>query len=217
MKSFAWIVAGLIAGLLGAAIWGAVTYFSGWEIGWIAWLIGGLVGIAVASTANEEIGFATGFGAACIATASICGGKYAVTKLTFDDYWEQEVAASIPTDIDEEMLVSWLAKQLSDEREAAGETLEWPDYDPDDPDVSLAETYPSEIWADAKARWDNADETYKARHREYVQAERDNSIRQFKADVVEQGFMESFTLWDLLWFGLAIATAWQIGSGSSSD
>ena len=97
------------------------------------------------------------------------------------------------------------------------ETVEWPDYDEDDEDLTLRETYPQEIWDDAQARWDNADDNYRAQHREYVEAKVETMMAELKSIVVEQGFLQSFTLWDLLWLGLAVASAWRIGTGTGGD
>ena len=219
MKSFAWLISGLVAGVIGACVWAAIVYYSGFEIGWIAWGMGVLVGVAVAAGAKGDLGASTGIGAACIAAASVLGGKYAVTQLMVNDYWNGEGAADIGemSMVDEEYLVSEIADQLIEQREAAGETVEWPDYDEDDEDLTLRETYPQEIWDDAQARWDNADDNYRAQHREYVEAKVETMMAELKSIVVEQGFLQSFTLWDLLWLGLAVASAWRIGTGTGGD
>jgi hypothetical protein len=41
------LIAGVIAMLIGAIVWGAITYFTGYQIGWIAIGIGFLVGVAI--------------------------------------------------------------------------------------------------------------------------------------------------------------------------
>jgi hypothetical protein len=41
------LVAGVIAMLLGAVVWGAITYFTEYQIGWIAIGVGFLVGVAI--------------------------------------------------------------------------------------------------------------------------------------------------------------------------
>lgn len=219
MKSFSWIIAGLVAGAVGAAVWAAVVYYSGWEIGWIAWGMGVLVGIAVAAGARGEVGASTGVGAGCIAAASVLGGKLVVTQLVVNDYMESADASEIEEmlAVTDERLVAVLANQLVDEREAAGELVSWPEYDEEDPDVPLAETYPAEIWADAQARWDNADESYRAQHRAYVEALTDQARDAVRGYIVERGFLESFTAWDLLWLGLAVLSAWRIGSGGGGE
>jgi hypothetical protein len=46
---------GAVAGLIGAAIWAAIGYFSGLEIGWIAWGIGMLVGALTVGSASPHL------------------------------------------------------------------------------------------------------------------------------------------------------------------
>ena len=56
MKAMSWIFAGMIGGLIGAAIWAGTVYFSGWEIGIVAWIIGVFAGIGVRSAAGRVTG-----------------------------------------------------------------------------------------------------------------------------------------------------------------
>ena len=44
---FMGLIGGVLAMLVGAVAWGAITYFSGYQIGWIAIGIGFLVGVAI--------------------------------------------------------------------------------------------------------------------------------------------------------------------------
>ncbi|MGB6854942.1 MAG: hypothetical protein WBG49_20340 [Thermoanaerobaculia bacterium] len=44
MKPIAWLVGGLAGGLIGAAAWMVVVYFTDYELGVIAWGIGVLAG-----------------------------------------------------------------------------------------------------------------------------------------------------------------------------
>lgn len=53
-------IGGIIAGLIGAAIWTAIGYFLEAEVGYVAWGIGFHVGIGVAIGADEERGAGTG-------------------------------------------------------------------------------------------------------------------------------------------------------------
>ena len=62
------LVGGVVGGLIGAAAWAAVTYFSGWEIGLIAWGIGGLVGLGV------HLGTRRRGGIAAASPSTICSG-----------------------------------------------------------------------------------------------------------------------------------------------
>lgn len=66
---------GSIAGLIGAAIWGGITYLTHREVGFVAWAIGGLVGISVCVAAQEMDEFIAGVLAGTISIFSILAGK----------------------------------------------------------------------------------------------------------------------------------------------
>jgi hypothetical protein len=77
MNAFKWVASGAIGGLVGALIWGAITYFTHTEIGWIAWGIGLLVGLCIRFTAGEEDeGVAPGVVAIGLSAGAILLGKY---------------------------------------------------------------------------------------------------------------------------------------------
>ena len=44
MNRFGALAGGVVAGSIGALIWAAIAYFTGYEVGWVAWGVGGLVG-----------------------------------------------------------------------------------------------------------------------------------------------------------------------------
>jgi hypothetical protein len=67
------LAAGAAAALAGAVLWAAIAYFTGYEIGYIAWAVGGLVGFAVAKTGGR--GPACAVAAAVITVLGIFGGK----------------------------------------------------------------------------------------------------------------------------------------------
>ena len=77
-----WVLAGSIGGLVGAAIWAAISYAVNAEVGYVAWGIGGIVGIAVRFVAGErEEGIGPGVTAAVIAILAVLGGKYAAVHM----------------------------------------------------------------------------------------------------------------------------------------
>ena len=86
-----WVVGGTIGGTLGAAIWVGVGYFTGFEVGWIAWGVGVLTGMGVAAvaSANGEADAASGITAAVISILAVLAGKYAVVHLVVDQLLKQ--------------------------------------------------------------------------------------------------------------------------------
>jgi len=84
---FGWVIGGTI----GAAIWVAVGYFSGFEVGWIAWGVGVLsgMGVAAVASANGEADSSSGITAAVISILAVLAGKYAVVHLVIDQAMKQ--------------------------------------------------------------------------------------------------------------------------------
>ena len=87
MKVAKWVLFGVVAGSVGAAIWAWVSLTTNREIGWIAWGIGGLVGLAVRLASHEEEGdgFLPGLVALIIAILAIVAGKYAAVHLSVEE------------------------------------------------------------------------------------------------------------------------------------
>lgn len=88
---FGWVIGGTIGGTIGAAIWVAVGYFSGFEVGWIAWGVGVLsgMGVAAVASANGEADSSSGITAAVISILAVLAGKYAVVHLVIDQAMQQ--------------------------------------------------------------------------------------------------------------------------------
>lgn len=207
-----WIVSALIGAIMGAAIWAGITYFTNYEIGWIAWGIGLLVGIAVRMGAENEAGFGPGAVAAIFAVASILAGKYAAIHLLVNSKLSEAPGVTF-TENDE--LVK-LADEVATEWQDAKKKLRWPPGQ--SVETAQAEPdYPKDVWAEAKKRWDAipAEEQQKRIHASEVQFA---EIKGMIVDgVVDQGFKSSFSPADLLFFGLAVFTAFKVGSGLNTD
>ena len=208
MKQFGWIFSGLIAAAVGAGIWAAISYYAHFELGWIAWIIGGMVGIAVAATAQEHAGMMTGVGAAAIALAGILGGKYISIRMEVNSY----VAEAGYAEVTDALVISWIADSIAQERMDAGETLEWPT------EFELGEAieeseYPVDIWAEASGQWESGDEAWRAQYREFVEYETEKNLAAFADEVSGDVLFENLDLFDLIFFLLAVITAWKIGSG----
>jgi phosphate/sulfate permease len=207
MRSVAWIVAGGIAAAIGAAIWAAIAYYGNVEIGWIAWILGGIVGAAVAAAARDQVGVATGVGAACIALGGVLGGKYAAIRLTLED-----VVGEV--EITEELVISYVADTVAQERLDAGQEIEWP-TELGLGEASTQEEYPADLWTDAVARWDNAGPDWQAQQREYVEYVTKENFAAMKDEVSSSALLENLDLLDMVFFLFAVLTAYGIGSGGS--
>jgi hypothetical protein len=95
-KKMKGIFAGIIAGIAGALVWAIVAYFTGFEIGWLAWGVGALVGAAVAW--GSEGTQTTGVVAVIITVIAIIAGK-PVSTLPWRFCWQKKwiMSASIST------------------------------------------------------------------------------------------------------------------------
>lgn len=216
------IVLGFIAGLVGAAVWGAITYYTGYEIGYLAWGIGAAVGIAVAAGAGKS-NPALGLAAVLITVVSICGGKYAALEAALQKELSiatEEIEAGISENLaDEEFLVSYLADEVIEQQAADGKLIDWPDgVDPTN--ATAKDDYPASIWKQAQGKWDGMDAAAKDSHKEQASSSMHQNIDIMMASVMNEarneGFIGSFGPMDLLFFGLAVFTSWKI-AGSKDE
>ena len=206
-----WLLAGFCGGAVGGAVWVAVSYFGGVEIGWLAWGIGGLAGLAVRLTAGDSEGAGPGFAAALAAVAVILGSKYLVAVLTVNQL------AGMIDDLpdyanDRDAAISRWADEMLEARDPVGlgGDLDWPpgqSYET----ASRPEHYPPALAKEATESWDRFDPAARAKIIEGW--ERGADLGELRAKL----FAAQFGLMDLLFFGLAAVTAWGLGSGAGGD
>lgn len=207
------IAGGVIAGAIGAAVWAVIARVTGMEIGWIAWGVGLLVGLGVVMGNKGEGSPVVGVAAAVIAALAVVAGKYTMVQLVLPD--ADEIVAQALHDLDnDELVVSYLADEVVAEFEAEGKPVDWPE------DIVVAtasaETdYPADVWAEAVIRWEakSADEreAYRAQLKGTVAANADV----FRSTIAAAGFTHTFGLMDIVFFGLAVLTAFKIGRSGS--
>lgn len=207
-----WCVAALIGGFIGASIWAGITYFTGYEIGWIAWGVGLLVGLAVRKGAGDTAGVGPGAVAVIGSVAALLAGKYAAVH--FQVRHEMSMAPEM-TFTAEDMQLG-IASDIVGEWEGQGKKLNWP------PGQSLetaemASQFPGDVWAEARKRWNEIppdEQTRQIKERTALISEFTGSLQGM---VVDEGFKASFSPIDLLFFGLAVFTAFKVGSGMSGE
>ncbi|MFG0273996.1 MAG: hypothetical protein ACF8QF_02950 [Phycisphaerales bacterium] len=194
------LVGGLIAALIGAGAWAGIGFATGYEIGWIAWGVGGLVGLGVHIGGREKLGAHTGLLAGALAALAVAGGKYAVVYATLD----RELGGGLQ--VTDENVISYIADEFVAARIEAGDQVEWPrGVDPSK--AWVQSDYPPDVWADAVARWNALDES----ERDQWRALAPESLDTFS--LTNQVYTSTFNLFDLLWFALAVGTAYKLGSG----
>jgi hypothetical protein len=204
--------AGLLAGLVGAAVWAAISYYANFEIGWIAWGIGGLVGVVMFATSQEGSPALGGF-AVLITVLSIAGGKYAASTMSADKYLKDLPTEYTDSYLDAHVTIG-IAKTIANERIEAGQTLDWP-RDATVESADQAEDFPADIWQEANATYQAFAPEKRAEYRQTRRGELLNFREALRSEIIEDGFKQSFGFLDVIFFGLAIFTAFKIASGSS--
>ncbi len=76
------LIVALLAAAIGALAWGAVTYFSGYEVGYVAWGLGALVGAAMVKFGGRDMACAAT--AAALTVVGIAGGKLIATHFVVE-------------------------------------------------------------------------------------------------------------------------------------
>ena len=196
------IITGLVAAVLGGAVWALIVLVTGYEVGYVAWGVGLLVGYAMArSTGTRSKGLGTV--AAGLAVVGLLVGKYLIIEVSLgsglvsevqDDpqlmmqaaVYELQETSSLPDPVQQELNAiaedDTLSDALWEEMVAAGQ-LHLESLD-DAERAALAAGYVTAITGGLTAgdRWS-----------------------------------ASFSGFDLLWIFLAVSTAWRMMSGKHEE
>ncbi|MDH5643980.1 MAG: hypothetical protein OEY63_07235 [Gemmatimonadota bacterium] len=215
IRMTAWL-GGVVAGVIGAAVWAAIAYFAEMEIGWIAWGIGGLVGFGVAYGNGRQGSTAAGVLAAVLAALSVAAGKYYTVQMYMPEI-DLIAEESISRLDDEEYLISYLADSVGEAFAQQGVKVIWPEL-ADEELPEDKEDYPKEVWTEAEAVWNgmspNEREDYKAETAAMIES----NFEAFRLEMSNEGFLGTFGFLDILFFGLAVVTAFQIaGRGMEEE
>ncbi len=207
-------IAAVVGGLIGASIWAGITYATGMEIGWIAWGVGLCVGVAVRVGAGETTdGIMPGGIAVVGAIAALMVGKYAAIHLLVGNEFGN--LGEMSTVTAEDMQVG-IADEVVEEWTTAGKTLQWP------PGMDVEEAgsqadYPMDVWAEAVTRWN----AIPAEEQQTQIQDRQKTMQMFgdmmSGEITKAAFKDSFSPIDFLFFGLAIFTAFKVGSGLARE
>lgn len=203
------VIAGIIAGIVGAALWAIIAAITGFEIGWIAWGIGAAVGAGVAWGSDGST--VTGVLAVVIAILAIIGGKYISVEMRLAKEVgtaNEEIARQLE---DEKYPISWLAHGVVYKLTEAGQTVEWPaGVNPEE--AANPEDYPPGVWAVAEKAWAAMSDEEKAEFKTEIQTQANANVKDYASSLKKDGFIESFSAMDGIFFLLAIATAYKVGS-----
>jgi hypothetical protein len=82
MHLFKWLIAGIIGGTIGAAVWVTVELYTGHEVTWLCVLVGVLTGLSVrAASTRETRGYLSGAVAAIITLGAIIGSVKVMERI----------------------------------------------------------------------------------------------------------------------------------------
>lgn len=209
------IAAGLVAGIVGAAIWAAIGYYANMEVGYVAWGIGGLVGVAVAAAGKN--GVPAGIVAVLITVASLCAGKYASVELALSQFGSaEETMNEIRTNTTDDDFVTMLAVVVVRNQEAAGEKLEWPAGKSID-NINGKEDLPKGAWDHAAKAFGEMEEEPLKQFREAYFKSIEEEVNAGWDEAKQDSFVASFSMFDLIFFGLGVATAWGIANSDENQ
>jgi hypothetical protein len=110
---------------------------------------------------------------------------------------------------DDEAMIASIADDLAAEATKRGQTIAWP------AGMSLETAskrgdYPASLWMQAETRWNQLGPTA----RQDQKRQRALLAMALSEQGRQPSFGECFAPWDLLWFGLAIFTAYKVGAGT---
>ncbi len=200
------VLAGILVGIPAAVVWALIAYFTGYEIGWVAWGVGALVGFAVAKSAHEPSA-SLGPTAAAIAVGSLLLAKILILEFALPPILQAELLKNRDATMGMFVLDMTAHKSFSPELQAALDQADArPDALTDEQQVDMQQKMRAEVLA----RVGSATRAEKER---VARASADNILK-------EMGFFgalkDLFSLFDLLWMFLAVSSAYRIAQSKSS-
>ncbi len=190
------LFSGLIAGLFAAAAWVVATLFIDADIGWLVLAIGVFVGIGARAGTPERRNPSLAAAVALIALACVLAGRTGAVAVASG-------LNSTPTD---EFCVSILADDIAAHDEAMGIEHEWP-VPSNGEFPEFRRDYPPEIWRAAMIHWDAMSVTSRDKLRSGA-----STVSVPNAASLVNTTFDSFTLFDALWFSLALGFALRLAT-----
>lgn len=196
------LLGGAVAAVLGGVAWAIIVIMTSYEIGWAAWAIGALVGIVMARLTSAR-GPSLAALAAIFGAAGLLVGKVFIVQYGTERFAVREIEAD-PTLMQQAALHDF---------EASG-SMPAPIQEQLDA-MSENDTLSDALWSEMLEA--------SATHAEHADpAERDRIATQYAQLVLGNiGLLEQLRMqlgaWDLLWFALAITTAWRLLRGRDRE
>jgi hypothetical protein len=201
-----------IGGAIGSGIWAAVAYNLHIHSGWIAWGVGVLTGMGMIAVARGHAGAITGGLAAIIAVLAVAGGHYFTVSAEVDRIIKHGPSARVI--VTDEFATAMIAREVAADMEKKGAKLQWPPEAEDHETGIKKSEFPANVWAQADGRWKKLTPQERDDMKSALQQMVQERMQTAAAEIKTAGFVESFSLFDILWFLLAIGSAFSIGSGA---
>jgi hypothetical protein len=113
-------------------------------------------------------------------------------------------------------MLEMLASSIAQEQQAAGKKLKWPSGKNAETAESLAD-YPASVVAEAKQQWAAKSPAERQQLIDEQKQLFEALTQDFAGELRQQGFLASFSGYDILFFLLAIMSAFKIGAGVTDD
>ena len=213
------LAGGVIAGSIGALVWAGIAYFTGYEVGWVAWGVGGLVGFGVVLGSSGNRSRTAGIIAVVITVMALMAAKYTTVQLVLAD--GSEITEALVSGLqDDELVVSYIADDVVVEFMSDDIPVHWPvGVDPSQATTQVE--YPADVWTIAQSRWDGMvlteREEYRSSLEEMVTANLALALDELRGELAQVGFIGSFGFLDIIFFGLAIATAYKVAAVAATE
>lgn len=189
------IAGGLVAALIGGGLWAAVALLLNLEVGWVAWGIGALVGGAMGRITTHR-SQTLGLTAAGVAAVGLLAGKLMIVAGSAG-------AISDALVDNPEYLEGAVAWEMYEADELSPETIEQIDAA-----HAAGDTLSDALWMDMRRQ-------AAAKIQGMTDEERREIAQQLAEGYISQlGIVDAIRsqlgLWDLIWFTLALVTAFQM-------
>ena len=128
------------------------------------------------------------------------------------DPQQQDVMRALPPLADPQIWLVWQAKKVVAQFERDGRDVDWP------PGMDVESAwrephYPPDVWAEAQTQWDAMSEPDREDHKAFVTRQVEQNMALGEQEMLNWWFLQSFTIFDILWVGLAVVTAFKLGAG----
>lgn len=199
------LVFGVVAAILGGVVWAGIVTGTGYEVGYVAWGVGLIVGLAVAA-GSPSPGVGHGLTAAGLAAAGLLLGKVLIYS------WAMPGLVAKEFSNDPEMSAAAIEVMVARDPSLDPELKAW--YDNQDPAAYTEEQDNVYI---AKLNELITTRAAQMSEDEHKAAVKDFANLTLAALPMETRMSIAFSPWDLLWFGLALFTAFRIGCGATGN